>query len=121
MWWSVLVGAHDGEHARRFAVALDVVRPVSRRRLYWTARSAFVSDQSELKAFNAVFASVFGGTGLGRDPEGSPNSQGADSAPAPAVVVAAELLVAESAAVVAVATLFATTSTGLTDAIPVYS
>ena len=43
-----------------FARALALVRPVSRRRLYWTARSVFVSDQAHAKAFDAVFASVFG-------------------------------------------------------------
>jgi len=43
-----------------FARALTLVRPVTRRRLYWTARGVFVSDQSQLQAFDAVFASVFG-------------------------------------------------------------
>jgi uncharacterized protein len=44
-----------------FAQALTLVRPVSRRRLYWTARAVFVSDPSQVLAFDAVFASVFGG------------------------------------------------------------
>jgi uncharacterized protein len=44
-----------------FARALTLVRPVSRRRLYWTARAVFVSDPGQVKAFDAVFASVFGG------------------------------------------------------------
>ena len=43
-----------------FAQALGLVRPVSRRRLYWTARSVFVSDQAHVPAFDAVFRSVFG-------------------------------------------------------------
>jgi len=43
-----------------FARALDLVRPVSRRRLYWTARSLFVTDPSQLKAFDRVFFEVFG-------------------------------------------------------------
>jgi uncharacterized protein with von Willebrand factor type A (vWA) domain len=50
----------SAERSARFAQALTLVRPVSRRRLYWTARSALVSDPSQFKAFDAVFASVFG-------------------------------------------------------------
>ncbi len=48
------------EREVRFANALALVRPVSRRRLYWTARAVFVSDQAHVKAFDAVFRSVFG-------------------------------------------------------------
>ena len=44
-----------------FAQALTLVRPVARRRLYWTARGVFVSDPSQVEAFDAVFLSVFGG------------------------------------------------------------
>ena len=43
-----------------FADALTAVEPISRRRLYWTARSVFVSDRSQVRAFDTVFASVFG-------------------------------------------------------------
>ena len=43
-----------------FAHALTLVRPVSRRRLYWTARSVFVSDRAHAAAFDRVFFSVFG-------------------------------------------------------------
>ena len=43
-----------------FAEALAIVRPVSRRRLYWTARAVFVSDPAQVDAFDAVFFSVFG-------------------------------------------------------------
>jgi uncharacterized protein with von Willebrand factor type A (vWA) domain len=43
-----------------FARALTLVRPVSRRRLYWTARAVFVSDPAQGAAFDAVFFSVFG-------------------------------------------------------------
>ena len=43
------------------ARALTLVAPVSRRRLYWTARSAVVTDQAQVAAFNRVFAEVFGG------------------------------------------------------------
>jgi uncharacterized protein len=47
--------------AVRFAEALALVRPISRRRLYWTARAVFVADRSHLKPFDAVFRAVFGG------------------------------------------------------------
>ena len=48
--------ARSAELAR----ALTLVRPVARRRLYWTCRAVFVSDPSQLPAFDAVFADVFG-------------------------------------------------------------
>jgi uncharacterized protein with von Willebrand factor type A (vWA) domain len=48
------------ERAARFAQALTIVRPVSRRRLYHTARATLVSDASQVRAFDAVFRSVFG-------------------------------------------------------------
>jgi uncharacterized protein len=44
-----------------FARALKLVRPITRRRLYWTARSVFVSDQAQVTAFDEVFVSIFGG------------------------------------------------------------
>jgi uncharacterized protein with von Willebrand factor type A (vWA) domain len=49
------------DRAAAFARALGVVRPVSRRRLYWTARAVLVSDQAHAAAFDRVFAEVFGG------------------------------------------------------------
>ena len=48
------------ERPADFARALTLVRPITRRRLYWTARSVFVSDQAHAKAFDAVFFSIFG-------------------------------------------------------------
>jgi uncharacterized protein len=48
------------ERAARFAQALTLVRPITRRRLYWTARAVLVSDSSHIKAFDSVFFSVFG-------------------------------------------------------------
>jgi uncharacterized protein len=48
------------ERSARFAEALSIVRPVSRRRLYWTARATLVSDATQVRAFDAVFRSVFG-------------------------------------------------------------
>ncbi|HVW47080.1 MAG TPA: VWA domain-containing protein [Solirubrobacterales bacterium] len=53
----VPVGA---ERSANFARALALVRPVARRRLYWTARAVFVSDPAQAPAFDAVFAAVFG-------------------------------------------------------------
>jgi hypothetical protein len=55
------------ERSTRFASALTLVRPVSRRRLYFTARAVFVNDPSQLRAFNRVFAEVFGGARAGAD------------------------------------------------------
>ena len=46
--------------AADFARALTLVRPITRRRLYWTARGVFVSDPAQVGAFDAVFFSVFG-------------------------------------------------------------
>jgi uncharacterized protein with von Willebrand factor type A (vWA) domain len=48
------------ERSERFARALTLVRPIRRRRLYWTARAVFVSDPSQVPAFNLVFRDVFG-------------------------------------------------------------
>jgi uncharacterized protein with von Willebrand factor type A (vWA) domain len=52
-----------------FARALDLVRPISRRRLYWTARAMLVTDTAQVKAFDRVFFSVFGGGEQSFDPE----------------------------------------------------
>jgi uncharacterized protein with von Willebrand factor type A (vWA) domain len=49
------------ERSARFADALSLTEPVSRTRLYWTARAVLVSDQSQVRAFDDVFFSVFGG------------------------------------------------------------
>src|SRR5437763_4266968 len=48
------------ERTTRFAQALALVEPISRRRLYWTGRAVFVSDPSQARAFDAVFLAVFG-------------------------------------------------------------
>jgi uncharacterized protein with von Willebrand factor type A (vWA) domain len=48
------------ERAARLARSLELVRPVSRRRLYWTARAALLSDSAQVKAFDSVFFEVFG-------------------------------------------------------------
>jgi uncharacterized protein len=49
------------------ARALTLVRPVSRRRLYWTARAVLVSDQAQAPAFDQVFFAVFGERTAGDD------------------------------------------------------
>ena len=54
------------ERSANFAAALALVRPIARRRLYWTARAIFVSDPAQVPAFDSVFAAVFGGGGAGR-------------------------------------------------------
>ena len=48
------------DRAAQFARALTLVRPVSRTRLYWTARAVFVADSAQVPVFDAVFAEVFG-------------------------------------------------------------
>jgi uncharacterized protein with von Willebrand factor type A (vWA) domain len=68
------------ERAARFAQALALVKPISRRRLYWTARAVFLSDQSQLRAFDAAFAAVFG---LGLEDRAAPERAEADRQPAP--------------------------------------
>ena len=49
------------ERSGDFARALALIRPLSRRRLYWTTRAIMVTDPAQVKAFDAVFFSVFGG------------------------------------------------------------
>ena len=49
------------------ARALELVRPIARRRLYWTARAIVVSDPAQLPAFDRVFRVVFGGADVPRD------------------------------------------------------
>ena len=48
------------ERSADLARALTLVRPIARRRLYWTARAMCVSDRAQVPAFDAVFYSVFG-------------------------------------------------------------
>ena len=54
------------EHSINFTRALTLTKPLTRRRLYAVARAVLVSDMSQLKAFDAVFFSVFG-TPSGQD------------------------------------------------------
>ncbi len=53
--------------AADFARSLTLVRPITRRRLYWTARAVFVSDPAQVKVFDDVFFSVFGHRASGED------------------------------------------------------
>jgi len=53
--------------AADFARALTLVRPITRRQLYWTARAVFVSDPAQVATFDAVFYSVFGDRAQGED------------------------------------------------------
>ncbi len=52
-----------------FAQALTLVRPLTRRRLYWTARAVFVTDPAQIRAFDAVFFAIFGSRVDGEDLE----------------------------------------------------
>jgi uncharacterized protein len=71
--------AVTAERAARFAESLSLVKPIARRRLYWTARAAFVSDNSQLRVFDAVFADVFGAGSGDRQAV----ADDADTAPSP--------------------------------------
>ena len=53
--------------AADFARALTLTRPIARRRLYWTARAVFVSDPTQVAAFDAVFSAVFGAREVAAD------------------------------------------------------
>jgi hypothetical protein len=57
------------------------VRPLARRRLYFTARAVFVSERSQLRAFDAVFAEVFGRGDI--DPPQQSDGRQQRTAPAP--------------------------------------
>ncbi len=61
------------------ARALELVRPVARRRLYWTARAIVVTDPSQVPLFDAVFAGVFRGYAP-RCPSRHPRRSGPSSA-----------------------------------------
>jgi uncharacterized protein with von Willebrand factor type A (vWA) domain len=65
-----------------FARALTLVQPVSRRRLYWTARAIFVSDPAQVEAFDAVFFAVFGNrTESELEPEEARTTAASDDGP----------------------------------------
>jgi uncharacterized protein with von Willebrand factor type A (vWA) domain len=67
------------ERAARFAHAVTLVKPITRRRLYWTARAVLVSDSAQVKAFDSVFGSVFGSS----EPATEFEPEDLEAAPAP--------------------------------------
>ncbi len=67
------------ERPADFARALTLVRPLTRRRLYWTARGVFVSDRAHVEPFDAVFFSIFGDPA--RDDSFDPGDERTASAP----------------------------------------
>jgi uncharacterized protein with von Willebrand factor type A (vWA) domain len=73
------------ERAAWFAEALSAVEPVSRRRLYWTARGVFVTNREQIAPFDVVFANVFGARPAGTDvPEPATDEHDAPAESAPA-------------------------------------
>jgi uncharacterized protein len=68
------------ERAAWFAEALTAVEPVSRRRLYWTARGVFVTETAQVPVFDAVFANVFGSAPA---PDDAPQPGAAHGEPEP--------------------------------------
>jgi len=71
------------ERPAGFARALVLVQPLTRRRLYWTARGIFVSDHAQVPAFDAVFLSIFGEQSEAFDAEDAPTvAAPADARPA---------------------------------------
>ena len=65
------------ERAARFAHSLALVRPLSRRRLYWTARAVFVREPAHVRAFDRGVAEVFG---AGARSEGEQAASASDTA-----------------------------------------
>jgi uncharacterized protein with von Willebrand factor type A (vWA) domain len=53
--------ASTPDRSLRFARALSVAPPATRRRLYFTARAVFVSAHEQLLEFDRVFAAIFEG------------------------------------------------------------
>ena len=60
------------DRAAGFARALALVQPLAPSRLYWTARPLFVSDQTQIQAFDEVFRDVFGDSSEGEGEAPSP-------------------------------------------------
>ncbi len=72
------------ERAARLAEALALVKPISTTRLYWTARAVLISDQAQVKTFDAVFFHVFGSRKLQTElePEDVEATRAAEPSPA---------------------------------------
>ncbi len=56
-----------------YANALTLVKPQSRRRLYWTTRAVFVTAVQQLPAFNRVFEEIF--VNLADDEDGDADAE----------------------------------------------
>ncbi len=71
------------ERSSRLASALTLTRPVSRTRLYWTARAVMVSDHAQVGAFDREFFTVFGSRVDGADEahDKRPDAAGAEVSP----------------------------------------
>jgi uncharacterized protein with von Willebrand factor type A (vWA) domain len=75
------------ERSARFALALSLAPPPTKARLYWAARTVFVSGRDQLATFDRAFAAVFEGTADPAQIRGDPNApplQGAQIGPRPA-------------------------------------
>ncbi|MCW2954207.1 MAG: hypothetical protein JWQ48_3377, partial [Conexibacter sp.] len=82
------------ERAVRFAQALALAPPRTPARLYWTARTVFVSAHDQLATFDRVFAAIFAGFDDPADLRGDLNApplRGAEAGPRPASPSAAAL------------------------------
>jgi uncharacterized protein with von Willebrand factor type A (vWA) domain len=51
------------DQSQQYVMSLQLVRPSTLRKLYFTSRSIFVTDADEVATFDRVFAQVFGATG----------------------------------------------------------
>jgi uncharacterized protein with von Willebrand factor type A (vWA) domain len=103
------------ERAAWFAQALSAVEPVSRRRLYWTARAVLVTGTAEVPIFDAVFASVFGSAA----PPPANESEAARGAPEPPQAPGRTVTGAEDAPPAGAAPSSRRDPEGITDEVPV--
>ena len=67
--------------AADLARALELVRPIARRRLYWTLRSIAVTDPTHVPVFDAVFGAVFRGYATGAADDAPDDRRAAPTAP----------------------------------------
>jgi uncharacterized protein len=67
------------ERSARFARAVALMDPVTRRRLYWIARAVFVSSREQIETFDRVFAAVFEGAADPGEQRGDPGAPALDA------------------------------------------
>lgn len=82
------------ERSVRFAQALSLAPPQTKARLYWAARTVFVSAHEQLTTFDRVFAAIFDGLADPAPMRGDPNAprlEGVQAGPRPARPRSAEL------------------------------